>query len=342
MSEPPPPAPAPSEPLPSEAVTSEAVLEVDELVVTFATETGPVTAVGPVSFRIGAGETVGLVGESGSGKTVTSLAIMGLLARRRTTLGGRITFAGRELTGMPERKLNRIRGSQLTMIFQEPMSALNPAIKVGEHIAEVLRVHAGVDRRQAREQAVDLMAKVGIPDPRARAREFPHTFSGGMRQRIMIAMALACSPSLMIADEPTTALDVTVQAEILALLRSIQAETGMALLYITHDLDVVAEVCSSVMVMYAGQIVEEGLVKEVFERPRHPYTASLLHSRELDAGDRASFVAPGAPPVPSAFPRGCRFHPRCPFARPGECTDQPIVLEERGERRVRCVLEAIP
>jgi peptide/nickel transport system ATP-binding protein len=299
------------------AAEDRSLLEVDNLVVDFATEHGWVNIIDSVSFSLDRGTTLGLVGESGSGKSVTSLAIMGLIPTPPGRIrGGSIRLEGRELVGKSERAMQGIRGNEMAMIFQEPATSLNPAFQVGDQVAEMVRRHLGLSRKQAWTRAVDALGAVGIPDPKRRAKAYPHEFSGGMRQRVMIAMAISCEPKLLIADEPTTALDVTIQAQVLLLLHNLREEFDMALLLITHDLGVVAQVCDKVLVMYGGQIVERADVAELYAAPRHPYAEGLLVSMPQVAPRSRQRLAsiPGSPPMPWAFPDGCRFHPRCPYA----------------------------
>jgi oligopeptide/dipeptide ABC transporter ATP-binding protein len=281
------------------------LLEVHGLSVSF----GAARAVDGIDFFVERGEIVGVVGESGSGKSLTALALMGLLpssARRE----GRVLWSGRELT---EPEVRRVRGREIGMVFQEPMSSLNPVYTVGFQVAEVLEEHEGLSRKEAWARAVELLDAVGIPAPAARARSYPHEISGGMRQRVMIAMATACRPKLLIADEPTTALDVTIQAQILALLRELKTELGMAILLVSHDMGVIASMADRVLVMYAGSIVETGGVARIFESPRHPYTRLLLSSiPRIDARRTRLDAIPGTAPTPHARPSGCAFHPRCP------------------------------
>ncbi|MEU7038960.1 ABC transporter ATP-binding protein [Streptomyces sp. NPDC046237] len=293
---------------------SSALLSVRDLTVTFPTRNGPVRAVDSLSFEVCKGRTLGIVGESGSGKSVTSLAVLGLHTGAETA--GSITLDGQELVGLSERELNRLRGRKMAMIFQDPLSSLHPYYTVGEQIAEHHRVHFGSGRRAARERAVEALAEVGIPEPRRRAGEYPHQFSGGMRQRVMIAMALACEPELLVADEPTTALDVTVQAQILELIARIQEERGLAVIMITHDLGVVARVAHEVLVMYGGRAAEQAPVDALFAAPAHPYTRGLLDSLpRLDDGDDTPLRAiPGSPPSLLSPAPGCAFAPRCPRA----------------------------
>ena len=313
------------------------LLRVRDLRTWFHTDQGVARAVDGVSFEIHAGETLGIVGESGCGKTVTSLSILGLLPERaRIESGSSIRFKGEEITTASAERMRRIRGGEIAMIFQEPMTSLNPVFTVGEQIGETLRLHRGLGRREARAEAVRLLAEVGIPDPAHRVDEHPHRLSGGMRQRVMIAMAISCEPDLLIADEPTTALDVTIQAQILELLAELRERHGMAVLLITHDLGVVAEVCDRVAVMYAGQLVESGTVGEIFGSGRHPYTHGLLASRpSLDDPHRRLVSIPGAVPNPLAWPAGCRFRARCSLA--AESCAAPQTLTETGPgHAVRC------
>ena len=292
------------------------LLEVRRLTTSFATARGEVRAVDDVSFRVEPGETLCLVGESGCGKSVTALSVMRLVAPPGRVAGGEMLFAGRDLLRLPEAEMRGLRGNEIAMIFQDPMTSLNPVYTVGEQIAEAIRLHRGAGRREAWAQAVDGMRDVAIPAPEARAKSYPHEMSGGMRQRVMIAMALACDPQLLIADEPTTALDVTIQAQILALLTRLRERRRLGLLLITHDLGVVAETADRVAVMYAGQIVEEAAVRDLFRRPRHPYTAGLLRAvpRLGAAGRRRLETIEGVVPSMLSLPPGCRFAPRCDYA----------------------------
>ncbi|MFT8243479.1 dipeptide/oligopeptide/nickel ABC transporter permease/ATP-binding protein [Roseomonas sp. BN140053] len=321
--------------LPPPAASEETVLEVRGLTVEIATPRGPIRPVQDVSLRVRAGETLAVVGESGSGKSVTATAVMGLLPPAARVAAGAAWFAGRDLLRLPEPALRRLRGGPMAMVFQDPMSSLNPVHRVGDQVAEAVRAHARVSAAEARARALALFRRVGIADPERRLRAFPHEMSGGMRQRVMIAMALANRPQLLIADEPTTALDVTVQAQILDLLADLQRETGTALVFITHNLGVVAEIADSVTVMYAGQVVEQGDVAAVFGAPLHPYTRALLAA--VPEGDHEPTGIPGVVPSPLAFPVGCRFAPRCAHARPA-CEAGPPPLEEAGPgRSVRCI-----
>ncbi|MCZ7456407.1 ABC transporter ATP-binding protein [Streptomyces sp. WMMC940] len=306
-----------------------ALLSVRDLTVTFPTPHGPVRAVDALSFDVARGRTLGIVGESGSGKSVTSLAVLGLHTGAEVT--GSVTLAGQELVGLPERELNRLRGRKMAMIFQDPLSSLHPYYTVGEQIAEHHRVHFGSGRKAARERAVEALAEVGIPEPRRRAGEYPHQFSGGMRQRVMIAMALACEPELLIADEPTTALDVTVQAQILELIARIQQERGLAVVMITHDLGVVARVAHDVLVMYGGRAAEQAPVDELFAAPAHPYTRGLLESlpRLDDHDDTPLRAIPGSPPSLLAPAPGCAFAPRCPRAATAPADERSRCETER-------------
>lgn len=306
---------------------SSKLLEVRHLVTQFQTDRGSFRVVDDISFDIAAGEVVGLVGESGSGKSITSLSIMGLIKPPGRVAEGSIRLDGEELKGLTAKAWRSVRGRRLSMIFQEPMTSLNPVIPVGEQIAETLRQHEGLKRKEAMARAVTMLGMVGIPMPETRARQYPHQMSGGMRQRVMIAMALACNPRLLIADEPTTALDVTIQAQILALIKALNAERGMGVLLVTHDLGVVNEMCERVMVMYAGRIVEEGAVRDVFERPRHPYTAALLRSIPVIGGPREKLYSiPGSVPQPHNMPKGCRFQSRCAYAT-ARCVETPSLTE---------------
>ena len=325
-------------------MTSPPLLAVHDLRTWFHTAAGVARAVDGVSFDVAARETVGIVGESGSGKSVTSLSILRLIqSPGRIQPGSQIAFEGRELLSLPEGEMRRIRGNRIAMIFQEPMTSLNPVFTVGDQIAEVAREHARASRRDAWARAVEMLQVVGIPDPAQRAREYPHQLSGGMRQRVMIAMALVMHPALLIADEPTTALDVTIQAQILELLSELQARLGMSVLLITHDLGVIAEMASRVLVMYAGQVVEEAPVRVLFEAPHHPYTEGLLSAMPRVGEHRERLtVIPGTVPAPTDWPAGCRFHDRCPYAWE-RCVAEPPPLYQIGESHVsRCHLAAEP
>jgi oligopeptide/dipeptide ABC transporter ATP-binding protein len=295
---------------------SEPLLSITDLHTTFATDAGAARAVDGVSFDVARGETVGLVGESGCGKSVTALSVLRLIdPPGRIEASSSIRFEGRDLVTLGERELREVRGNRIAMIWQEPLSALNPVMTIGAQIGEVARVHSKATRREARERAIEMLRLVGIPAPEQRVDEYPHQLSGGMRQRAVIAMALVMNPTLLIADEPTTALDVTIQAQILELLQELQARLGMSILLITHDLGVVAETASRVLVMYAGEIVEEATVAALFDAPHHPYTEGLMRAmpRLGGKGERLA-VIPGSVPPSTAWPSGCRFRDRCPYA----------------------------
>lgn len=317
---------------------SDPLLAVDDLVTTFSTEEGLVTPVDGVSFTVEQGETVGVVGESGCGKSVTSLSILRLVPSPPGRIAqGRILFEGQDLLTLSEREMRAIRGRDIAMIFQEPMTSLNPVFTCGDQILEALRRHQKVSATEARDQALELLHLVGIPLPEQRLGAYPHQLSGGMRQRIMIAMALCCHPRLLIADEPTTALDVTIQAQILDLLRHLKKQLSMAVLLITHDLGVVAETAERVVVMYAGKVVEEAPVRTLFHTPRHPYTEGLLRSiPRLDERRESLPVIEGMVPNLLDLPSGCRFHPRCPRAE-RRCREEAPALRSFGEgHRVAC------
>jgi peptide/nickel transport system ATP-binding protein len=328
---------------PVPALGSTPVLEVEDLAVTFTRKGEQSTrAVDGVSFAVAPGETIGLVGESGCGKSVTSLAIMGLLPKRAVEVSGSVRFGGEELLGKDDRALRKLRGADMAMVFQDPLSSLNPTVTIGVQVTEVLLEHRGMNKKAATEEAAVLLDKVGIPDPRRRLGEYPHQLSGGMRQRALIAMALACSPRLLIADEPTTALDVTIQAQILELLRELVVDTGTALVMITHDLGVVAGLCDRVHVMYAGKIIETADRHDLFARPRQPYTGGLLASvPRLDSG-RGTPLTPIRGSARDAIPwaEGCAFAPRCDNAEDDcltEVSGSTIPLEYDGPgRELRC------
>jgi oligopeptide transport system ATP-binding protein len=316
-----------------------ALLEVINLRTTFRTEDGLVTAVNGLSFSLEKGETLGIVGESGSGKSVTSLSIMRLLPGNAAVKAKCISFDGESLIDKSEPEMRKIRGHRIAMIFQDPMTSLNPVLTIGEQIAEAVRLHLGYNRRDARDKAIEMLRRVRIPLPERRLGDYPHQFSGGMRQRVMIAMALSCNPELLIADEPTTALDVTIQAQILELMNEMQAESGAAIIMITHDLGVVAEVCRNVLVMYAGNMVEYGDANQIFKEPKMPYTQGLLSSLpRLDEAERVRLVPiKGQPPNLLNLPPGCAFAPRCAHAMP-ICAN-PVPLYDFGAQHVaRCHL----
>lgn len=298
-------------------MSSSPLLEVDALVTEFATDEGVVRAVDKVSFAVNAGQTVGIVGESGCGKSVTALSIMRLLPQPMgRVVDGAIRFAGRDLAELTLPEMERVRGNDIGMVFQEPMTALNPVHTIGRQLTEGLRLHKGLGSQQANREAIEILDKVGIPSPEVRMGEYPHQLSGGMRQRVVIAIALACRPALLIADEPTTALDVTIQAQILELIKELQADMGMAVVLITHDLGVIAETCDEVVVMYAGKVAERGTVYDIFDRPSHPYTRGLLSSiPTLDSIPKSPLsVIEGMVPGLRDLPAGCRFENRCPHA----------------------------
>jgi peptide/nickel transport system ATP-binding protein len=318
------------------------LLEVQDLRVEFITDDGVVHAVDGISYSLEAGQTLGIVGESGSGKTVSSLTTMGLTRGRNTRISGRILFEGKDLLTVSSEELRRVRGNDIAMIFQDPLSSLHPFYKVGAQLIEAIRTHQDVSKAAARDRTIDLLELVGIPDPHRRVDQYPHEFSGGMRQRAMIAMALANEPKLLIADEPTTALDVTVQAQILALIEDLQNRLGMAVIIITHDLGVVAEIADEIGVMYAGRIVEHASTQRIFESPQHPYTWGLLHSiPRLDKGRDEDLVPiSGRPPSLILRPSGCFFHPRCPYVREAHKKVDPRLEPVPGQQghEVACLL----
>jgi oligopeptide/dipeptide ABC transporter ATP-binding protein len=328
---------------------SEPLLRVSDLRTYFRTDAGVARAVDGVSFHVDEGETLGIVGESGSGKSVTSLSVMRLIPEPpgRIEPGSSIRFRDGEeeveLAQMPEDRMRRIRGNDIAMIFQEPMTSLNPVFRVGDQIMESLRLHQGLSKDEARQRAIEMLRLVGIPIPEKRVDEYPHQLSGGMRQRVMIAIALACDPKLLIADEPTTALDVTIQAQILELLNQLQTELGMSIILITHDLGVVAETCDRVIVMYAGQVFEEGEVADVFHDPQNPYTEGLLRSiPKLGSKEERLAVIPGVVPSPTAWPTGCRFRARCPYGWEKCEREEPPEFEIAPGRRNKCWLVEFP
>jgi len=314
------------------------LLEVSDLRTVFEMPEGTLRAVDGASFRVPAGGAVALVGESGCGKSVTALSILRLVPPPGWIVGGQILFEGRNLLALPEKEMRRVRGGRIGIVFQEPMTSLNPVLTIGAQIVEAIRIHEAVGRREARARALDLLRKVRMPDPEARIDEFPHRLSGGMRQRALLAMAVAARPALLIADEPTTALDAAVRKEILGLLGELRAGMGMAVLIITHDLPLVAGFAERVAVFYAGQVIEEAPAEEIFERPLHPYTRSLLASIPRTDGPRLPRLPtiPGAVPDPRRFPPGCRFHPRCPVRRPPCDQVEPVLAGADGGRTVRC------
>ena len=315
------------------------LLSVRNLCTDFPVKRGIVHAVEDVSFDVDAGEILAIVGESGSGKSVTSLSIMGLLGEPGHVASGEVKFEGKDLVGLSEKDYRQLRGNDMAMIFQEPMTSLNPVYRIGNQIVEAIRTHEKVGKKEARERAIDLLRKVGIPSPEKRIDDYPHQMSGGMRQRVMIAMALACNPKLLIADEPTTALDVTIQAQILDLLRRLRDDTGMAVLLITHDLGVVSETADRVVVMYCGQVVEEAEVRALFDHPMHPYTLGLLKSipRLEDDDTKRLYMIKGMVPNPLEMPPGCHFSDRCDSCM-DICRTQMPKLVDAGGRKVRCFL----
>jgi len=323
---------------------AEPLLRVEDLRVEFPTEDGVVHAVDGVSYEVGRGRTLGIVGESGSGKTVSSLTTLGLTRAQGARVSGRIIFDGKDLVALSEAELRSIRGNEIAMIFQDPLSSLHPFFKVGAQLVEAVRVHQDVSKQAAKARVLELLGLVGIPDPARRFDEYPHEFSGGMRQRAMIAMALCNEPKLLIADEPTTALDVTVQAQILALLERLQDELGMAIVIITHDLGVVAQVADDIAVMYAGRIVERASTKLLFAGPEHPYTWGLLKSIPSLSGTRKEQLVPipGSPPSSINRPPGCHFHPRCPYSQPDHARIDPQLqpVADDAAHHVACLLEA--
>ncbi|HEX2832178.1 MAG TPA: ABC transporter ATP-binding protein [Thermoanaerobaculia bacterium] len=324
---------------------SEALLEVKNLRTTFFTGDGRVDAVDNVSFSVRRGEAVALVGESGCGKSVTAMSIMRLVAAPGKITGGQIRFKGRDLAALSEREMRTVRGNDIAMVFQEPMTSLNPVFKIGAQVAEAIRIHRKVGRKEAWKQAGEMLELVSIPDPHKRLEDYPHQLSGGMRQRVMIAIALSCDPELLIADEPTTALDVTIQAQIMELLASLQKKLGLAVLLITHDLGVVAEFCERIVVMYTGRVVEEAPVSQLFANPAHPYTRGLLKSLpSIDAvansngtPGRLATIAGMVPPI-SNLPKGCKFNPRCPDVMDICLGNEPALMPVAPGQSARCYL----
>jgi len=317
------------------------LLEVTDLRTYFHTDQGMARAVDGVSFSVEKGEVLGIVGESGSGKSVTALSLLQLVATPPGEImeGSSVRFNGRELLDLPAREMRAVRGNDIAMIFQEPMTSLNPVYTVGDQIAEAVRLHRDVSRKEARAQAIRMLRLVGIPSPEERVDAYPHQLSGGQRQRVMIAIALSCEPDLLVADEPTTALDVTIQAQILELIAGLRERLGMAVILITHDLGVVAEVCDRVIVMYGGQVVEQGTVEQIFANARHPYTQGLLRAiPRLGARSEELAVIPGRVPPPTAWPQGCRFRGRCPYEFE-KCPEPPPLFEVGPAHASRCWLE---
>jgi len=319
----------------------EPILTVENLKTSFMTSNGEVQAVRGVSFQVDKGEILGIVGESGSGKSVTSMSILRLLADTAKIVDGKVMFGGNDLTKVTNKKMREIRGEKIAMIFQDPMSSLNPLIPVGEQVAEMIRVHhKQLNKDELNKKVLELFNQVRIPEPEKRYKAYPHEFSGGMRQRVMIAMALANRPELLIADEPTTALDVTIQDQILKQLRALQKEYGTSIIFITHDLGVVAELCERVIVMYGGLIMEEATIDDIFENPKHPYTLGLLRSIpaiDQEKADRLSPI-PGSPPDMTQPPVGCPFAPRCPYARQICASECPGYVKINDTHRSMCWL----
>jgi peptide/nickel transport system ATP-binding protein len=326
-------------------MAGEPLLEVSDLKVHFETEDGLVKAVDGVSYTVDNGQTLGIVGESGSGKSVSSLTVMGLTRARNARISGSVRFRGKELLTASDEEIRSIRGDDIAMIFQDPLSSLHPFYKLGAQIVEAIRTHRDVSKAQAHDRAIEMLNVVGIPEPRKRAESYPHEFSGGMRQRAMIAMALANDPKLLIADEPTTALDVTVQAQILELIERLQAEFDTAVVVITHDLGVVAEMADEIAVMYAGRIVEHANALTIFAEPEHPYTWGLLGSIPKLAASRSDELVPipGRPPSLINLPGGCSFHPRCPYVREAHKKVDPMLEPVNGNarHRVACLLDHV-
>jgi peptide/nickel transport system ATP-binding protein len=321
------------------------LLEVSNLKTYFKTDAGIARAVDGVSFSIDKGEVLGIVGESGCGKSVTSLSIMRLIPQPPGEIvqGSSIKLRGEEIVTASDRRMREIRGNDMAMIFQEPMTSLNPVFPIGEQIAEAIRLHKKANKKDARDGAIEMLRLVGIPDPEERVDHYPHQLSGGQRQRVMIAIALSCEPDLLIADEPTTALDVTIQAQILDLLAELRERLGMAIMLITHDLGVVAEVCDRVVVMYAGEVVEQGTATDIFNNPRHPYTEGLMKAvPRLGAATERLAVIPGMVPSPTRWPSGCRFEARCPYAWPLTAEQHPELFEVSATHATRCWLERHP
>jgi peptide/nickel transport system ATP-binding protein len=315
-----------------------AILEVKNLKTKFKTDYGTVSVVDGVDFSIKPGETLGVVGESGCGKSVTSLSVMRLLPSNASNEGS-ITFQGKELISLPEKQMQQVRGNDIAMIFQEPMTSLNPLHTVGRQIEEAVILHMNISKQEAKERAIKMLNAVGMPRAQAIYGEYPHQLSGGMRQRVMIAMAMACDPKLIIADEPTTALDVTIQAQILDLMRDLKDKTGTSIMLITHDLGVVAEMCDRVIVMYAGQVVEETDVETLFENPKHPYTKGLIDSIPSFEDEKEYLnTIPGSVPLPYEMPKGCRFAPRCSWAKEICHQQAPELMEIESQHKCRCWL----
>ncbi|HUG35691.1 MAG TPA: ABC transporter ATP-binding protein [Candidatus Limnocylindrales bacterium] len=320
---------------------SEPVLDVRDLIVEFSSEDGPLRAVDQVSFQVRRGEIVGLVGESGAGKSLTSEAILRLIRCPPGRVAGEVRFLGQDLLTLDEAALARIRGKDVAMIFQNPGASLNPVFRVGDQMLEAMALHLPEARRTLRERVIELLGRVGISSPATRARDFPHQFSGGMAQRVMIAMGISCTPSLLIADEPTTALDVTIQAQVLALIRRLAREMGVAVLLVSHDLGIISQMCDRVLVMYAGRVVEEASVGSIFRAPAHPYTRGLIECLpRLDGGGRLGAIG-GTMPGLRALPSGCRFHPRCPVAEPRCAVEAPTSRRVAPGQMAACHLVGV-
>ncbi|WP_424768253.1 ABC transporter ATP-binding protein [Paenibacillus sp. sgz302251] len=315
------------------------LLQVHELKTYFMTETGTTRSVDGVSFNIKHGEVLGIVGESGSGKSVTSYSVMGVVEAPGKIVGGEILFEGKDITKISKKELRKLQGNSISMIFQEPLTSLNPLLTIGYQISENISLHQKVNRKSAKQKSIDMLNRVGIPRADEMYHAYPHELSGGMRQRVMIAIALSCNPKLLIADEPTTALDVTIQAQILNLMKNLRVELNTSIMMITHDLGVIAEMADRVIVMYAGQVVEEGNVFELFRSPKHPYTLGLINSTpKINETKEWLDSIPGTVPSPSEMPTGCRFHPRCRFAMK-QCLDhEPLLRELKSGSAVRCWL----
>jgi oligopeptide transport system ATP-binding protein len=322
-------------------MNGDAILRVKDLEISFSTYAGEVQAVRGVSFDLKQGETLAIVGESGSGKSVTAKSIMRLLPEANTIIkGGEVVFEGQDILKLSEKRMQDIRGPKIAMVFQDPMTSLDPTMKIGRQITESLKEHLGLSGQRAKERALELLTLVGIPNPEARIKQYPHQFSGGMRQRVVIAIALACDPQILIADEPTTALDVTIQAQILELLRELQEQLGMSVILITHDLGVVAHTAHRVVVMYAGKVVETGTLREIFYNPQMPYTWGLLSSIPLATADRSQDLIPipGSPPDMLDPPQGCPFTPRCPYAMRICAEEMPGYTTFSSEHNAACWL----
>jgi oligopeptide/dipeptide ABC transporter ATP-binding protein len=318
------------------------LLQVENLKVQFRTAKGSLTAVRNISFSVDKGETLCIVGESGSGKSITSLSIMGLLPSNGDIVEGSIRLEGQELVSLTDEQLQPYRGNKMSMIFQEPMTALNPVFTIGYQLQEPLFIHRKLSKKEAKEESIKLLAKVGIPNPEEKLNQYPHQLSGGMRQRVMIAMALACEPSLLLADEPTTALDVTIQAQILDLIEELKEQMGMGVIFVTHDMGVVAEIADRVMVMYAGEVVETGDAETIFTNPQHPYTKGLLAAvPDIDADTHELNIIPGSMPNLDDKIEGCRFHPRCQFATDICRQKVPPTFKNSKNQEVKCWLKEV-